>query len=214
MGVMAALNGPKAAAADEVLAADCNDFIHSQTPQTMTAAAAVQQSADSTDGSPGEQHTVSDSSRMLKQSAGYNSTKPGSPRPGVCTPSAPHRVRPLSPKQTLKHQQQGVLHHTAEGLNQQQGSKQSNVILKPGQQQTADAASPRASATSSSHQQQYSSTHKIEHIGPQGKVQQGPAVTVKPAVFNFEDAHPALAGTHYLRTHEQNRYAVASQSTF
>jgi hypothetical protein len=37
---------------------------------------------------------------------------------------------------------------------------------------------------------------------PAGK---GPVVSVKPAVFSFDAAHPGLADKHYLRTKEQDR---------
>jgi hypothetical protein len=40
----------------------------------------------------------------------------------------------------------------------------------------------------------------------------GAVVTVKPAVFSFDAAHPGLADKHYLRTKEQDRCVVCSNS--
>jgi hypothetical protein len=82
-------------------------------------------------------------------------------------------------------------------LHKQQLEQQQNE-----QAQVQEQYSPSGSPRGSSQLGRPTRASMLSSKVPAGK---GPVVSVKPAVFSFDAAHPGLADKHYLRTKEQDR---------
>lgn len=215
LGVMAALSGPKTTHTIAAEAAHADGYLlpleQSATASPASPSAAVVAQVPCSNPSPRRVRSITpDSSRIFKQPAqSAGQRKCGSKGVNMQSRTPSPLPRSATPSELQQHQPQQL---------QQSEGEWHNPIYKPNkQQQPAAAASPKAPAAApatAAGSAQHAATasvqhavHRMEHKGPQGKVQQGPAVAVKPAVFSFDEAHPVLAAQHYLRTHEQNRCA-------